>query len=126
MREGLSEEQIAYEQWVDRQPLGDVVGWEEMEEGEREDWCREVLGREWKGEGYGEGEKSMIVEPTGEGEQSEAVGDLGESRWIAVRAEPVAKEQLASETQVVAELEECPLISAGMFQLQFEKSIPRL
>lgn len=137
MLKGLSEEQVAYEQWVDRQPLGAVVGWEEMGCEERRVWCREVLGREWKGKGNGgeelgggcgEGEggggggkgyDNASLEFRGEvrGKGKEAVGDLGESRWIAVRAEHAVNEKLGSETQVgvVAELQECPLISTGMF-----------
>ncbi len=146
MREGLSEDQVAYEKWVDGQPLGDVVGWEEMGEGERGVWCAEVLGREWKGmegerdvdcgcwegEGVLEGVRDEVkdgyasVELRDEEGGKEAVGDLGESRWIAVRTEHAVKEKLASETQVVAELGKCPLISTGMFKLHSEKSISRL
>jgi hypothetical protein len=138
MREGLSEEQVLYEQGVDRQPLGAVVGWEEMGVEERGRWCREVLGREWKGKGNegeelgggcGEGEGGgggrgvegdKRVEFRGEEKGNEAVGDLGESRWIAVRTEHAVEEKLGSETPVVAELGECPLISTGMLKLHSE------
>jgi hypothetical protein len=148
MREGLSADQVAYEQWVDGQPLGDVVGWEEMGEGERGVWCREVLGRGCGGggvecgvlerelgigSGCGEGvgvegieDEYASVEDRGEEGGKEAVGDLGESRWIAVRTEHAVKEKLASETQTVGELEECPLISTGMFKPHSKKSISRL
>jgi hypothetical protein len=146
MRECLSADQVAYEKWVDGQPLGDVVGWEEMGEGERGVWCMSVLGRGYgrnregvgSGCGCGEGGGGLEgvgvevedgyerIEDRGEEGGKEAVGDLGESRWIAVRAEHAVKEKLASETQVVGELEECPLISAGMFNLRLEKSISSL
>jgi len=128
MREGLSAEQVAYEKWVDGQPLGDVVGWEEMGEGERGVWCKEVLGR-----GVGCGERVGVegiedgyasVEDRGEEGGKEAVGDLGESRWIAVRTEQAVEEKLASEIQVVGELEECPLISAGMIKPHSEIPAP--
>ncbi len=145
IREGLSEEQVAYEQWVDRQPLGAVVGWEEMGDEERGRWCLEVLGREY---GQKRGERVVVESACGEGECSldggrgeegyasvefrdneggkEAVGDLGESRWIAVRTEHAVKEKLVSETQVVAEFEECPLSSAGMFKLLGKLLFPAL
>lgn len=138
MRECLSEEQVAYEQWVDGQPLGAVVGWEEMGDEERGVWCKQVLGREWMGEergmvgdcgcgegegggsldgggGRGKGEEGYAgVEFMGKEKGKEAVGDLGESRWIAVRTEHAVEEKRGCETQVVGELEECALISTGM------------
>jgi hypothetical protein len=143
MREGLSEEQVAYEQWVDRQPLGAVVAWDEMGDEERGMWCREILGREWKGEEMGIGEDRRALEGVGagvedgyarvefrddEGRGKEAVGDLGESRWIAVRTDHTVNEMLASGTQVVAEVGEweSALISTGMLKLHSENSCSRL
>lgn len=44
MREGLSKEQVAYEQWVDTQPIGDLVSWDEMAGKERRKWVEEHMG----------------------------------------------------------------------------------
>jgi hypothetical protein len=43
MRDGLSKEQVAYEQWVDTQPIEDVVAWDEMGEEARKNWVVEHL-----------------------------------------------------------------------------------
>lgn len=43
MRKGLSPEQVAYEQWVDTQPVDDVKDWEDMKLKEKSAWCKEVL-----------------------------------------------------------------------------------
>jgi hypothetical protein len=126
MREGLSKEQVAYEQWIDTQPIEEVLSWDEMGEEERKGWCLEHLGEDV--EGIEEGQRGGLGERVKEGErveeehavvehcveeerQDEAVGDLGESRWIAVRT---VKEQLAHEALVVSQ-EENSSLSPGTF-----------
>ncbi len=44
VREGLSKEQVAYEQWVDTQPIDDAVAWDEMGEEARMKWVAEHMG----------------------------------------------------------------------------------
>jgi hypothetical protein len=43
-REGLSKDQVAYEQWVDTQPIENVVAWDEMGEEGRRKWVEEHMG----------------------------------------------------------------------------------
>ena len=138
MREGLSKEQVAYEQWIDTQPIEEVLSWDEMGEEERKGWCLEHLGEE---AGVAEEERRVeegeraeddhmteveqrveethtVVENCDEEERrDEAVGDLGESRWIAMRT---VKEQLEPETLAVEQ--EIPLIATGMFKLFLAES----
>jgi hypothetical protein len=70
--------------------IGEVKGWEEMGGEERGEWMK-VMGIEVeKGEGEKEdgkgGEVGEGKEGGGkEGKEGEAVGDLGEGRWMAVR-----------------------------------------
>ncbi|KAN0092189.1 hypothetical protein V8E51_018036 [Hyaloscypha variabilis] len=88
LRSGMSREQIAYEQWVDRQPIGEVKGWEEMGGEERGEWMK-VMGIEGEKEEVGKGEEKEEGKGEREEEREEkegdAVGDLGEGRWMAVR-----------------------------------------
>ncbi|KAE9366766.1 hypothetical protein N431DRAFT_548513 [Stipitochalara longipes BDJ] len=117
LREGLSREQVAYEQWVDRQPIGEVVSWEEMGIEGRVRWCLEFIGG-CPGAEVECGKGGIVGEEGRTGEQMieddrgvAAMGDLGESRWRAVRTGEV--EQLAVEEMVI-EQEESEIISSGM------------
>jgi hypothetical protein len=135
LREGLSKEQVAYEQWVDTQPIESVMAWDEMGVGERTAWIVEYM-ESCGGEGDGElevrkasddtastgevqrvEEEQTTVEHTSVEERGkEAMGDLGEeSRWRAVRT--VGREDIAShaEKMVVVEQEESLPILPGMF-----------
>jgi hypothetical protein len=120
MREGLSKQQVAYEQWVDTQPIEEALSWDEMGEEEKMGWCLEHLGehvegiegRQKGGEGERVEEEPAVVDHCIEEErQDDAAGDLGESRWIAVRT---VKDQLAPEALVVSQ-EEDLTISPGTF-----------
>lgn len=127
LRSGLSKEQVAYEQWVDTQPIDGVVSWEEMCVEERRTWCLEYMPLAEEG-GVAEGKcrieseqmerasEDVVGERGGEGKQErndEAVGDLGEgSRWRAVRT--AGREELATEKSVT-EHGESMSVEAGMF-----------
>jgi hypothetical protein len=135
LREGLSKEQVAYEQWVDTQPIESVMAWDEMGVGERTAWIVEYMescGGEGEGElevGKGsddttrasevqrvEEEQTTVEHASVEERREEAMGDLGEeSRWRAVRT--AGREDIAShaEAMVVVEQEESSPILPGMF-----------
>jgi hypothetical protein len=145
MRDGLSKEQVAYEQWVDTQPIGEVVSWDEMGEEGRRGWCLEhgvgyeeavasALGEEREKENDGgqqieereradeddtSMEREMAVQCTDEGTKDEAaVGDLGDNgRWIAVRT--IGKEHRGDGPLVDIEHEASPVASDGMFFIAF-------
>jgi len=135
LREGLSKEQVAYEKWVDTQPIEGVVAWDEMGVGERTAWVVEYM-ESRGGEGDGEPEvgkasddtacadevqrveeEQTAVEHTSvEERREEAVGDLGEeSRWRAVRTAGREDTVSHAETMVVVEQEESSPILPGMF-----------
>jgi hypothetical protein len=143
LRERLSKEQVAYEKWVDTQPIEGVVAWDEMGVGERTAWIVEYM-ESCGGEGDGEvgkasddtasaddvqrvEEEQTAVEHTSLEERTEeAVGDLGEeSRWRAVRT--AGREDIVShaETMVVVEQEESPPILPGMFFCSRSREIIR-
>ena len=48
MREGLSPEQVAYEQWVDTQPIEDMVAWDDMGEKGRREWIEKNMEKDGK------------------------------------------------------------------------------
>jgi hypothetical protein len=63
VREGLSAEQVAYEQWVDTQPIEEVVAWDDMGEEERREWVEKNMGREVVDlvDGRGSVEQGVVV-----------------------------------------------------------------
>ena len=68
--------------------IGEVKGWEEMGGQERGEWMK-VMGIEGEREEVGKGEEKEEGKGEREEEREEkegdAVGDLGEGRWMAVR-----------------------------------------
>ena len=125
MREGLSPEQVAYEQWVDTQPVEEAVAWEEMGLKEKSAWCKEVLGRELGEMGQGgeeNKEEDKAKEETGGDVQDGASGEVElveeacEDKWRAERV-CAEKEDECEEKEMfqVEEPAEEMVIDTGMF-----------
>jgi hypothetical protein len=124
LREGMSKEQVSYEQWADTQPIESVVAWDEMGETERRGWYLEFMMSYAEEETDEELEEQMVVEEFGrgrkmensvEGREKEAKGALGESRWRAVRTGEREGGASDSEEMAVVEQEKSRLVPSGMF-----------
>lgn len=70
MREGLSPEQVAYEQWVDTQPIEEVVAWDDMGEKGRREWVEKHVEKEGK-------EVLVVCDEGASVEQGVIVSDVG-------------------------------------------------